>query len=647
MSGGSGQLRRYHFRLRLAFLLSIGGVLLVVHAMANFSAWLIVPDIVITAVLGWVAWHEREPVRFLLAWRSAVIGVGLGHVYQVTNSKGDKVDKIARPQVRRLWVGPGRVRVHVLPVAGQAVKLEQAAENLAGLLGMSRVVIAERRPGLRSMRFVLDFYRPAALLATHSVEPPPRRRAAQDGGEQVREIPAPLRAMPVPALAMATAGVGSVDQDTGRRIGDLYMHYGATLATQDVKPVEVEYRPDIVNRERIVWRRTGFDNVPVQCRPGFRATSGDNYDVLGSLGCQAFPRLPLDERDAIEASDSGVLPCSECPHVAKPSIPAESVPKLVVTEVTDWRAFLSAIPVGKRGDGGVWTVSLYDTQGLLVVGASGAGKSGVFWALNVGLIPALIAGVVELRALDPKGNELYHGYREPGKNGFFTEYADELDSMVELLESAVEDMRHRKSVLRAAGARKFKPSADTPLVVIEIDELLMVQGKLVTDAKLAKRAAAAIGTLLTQGRSFGFMLVGGIQDPRKEALDMRDLFQITVALRMENDMAELVLSKAAVKQYGANTEAIPLGPDGAGTGFVMDLERSGSQVANVRAFWASDDLVTDWNDYLIEARAADQPQRFEAAQKASEQVQAAGYDVPDDDDDDDGGAEVIPLPQSA
>ena len=670
VQGGQGQLRRYHFRARLAFLALVGLALLVVHAMANFSGWLIAPDAVLIAVLGWLAWQEREPVRFLLAWRSAVIGAGLGHTYQTTNRKGEKIDKIARPQVRRLWVGPGVVRVHVLPVAGQAVKLEQAVENLAGLLGMSRAVIAERRPGLRSMRYVLDFHRPAGQLATQRVELPQQRRAGvEDGATIMREVPKPLVGLPVPVTA-AAAGAGSIDPETGRRIGERSFEEWYR-STGNRPSVEVEFRPDAASRlplgDLLTYRRTTDldgnpldERIPVHCRPGMyddkvsfefegeRCTSG--VLMAGRVGCQAYNRLPAEERDRIfqGADDAKHLPCSECPHKPKPVISSEPVPKLAVTEVTDWRKFLAAVPVGRRGDGGVWTLPLYDTQGILVAGLSQAGKSGVFWALNIGLAPALIAGVVEIRAVDPKGFELWHGYQELGKNGFFTEYADSLESIVKLLEDSVEDMQQRKMHIRRARGRKYTPSVETPLVLIEIDELVMVVGEAATDPKLAKRAEKAVIALLTQGRAAGFMLVGGIQDPRMENLKMRPMFQITVALRMEATYAEMVLSKAAVKEGGANTAVIPRGPDGAGSGYVMDTDLSSAgQVVPVRAFLAADEDVNAWNDYLVEVRALDSSKRYEAAQKASEQVHAAGIeqDTPDEDD----GGEVIELrpPQTA
>jgi hypothetical protein len=590
-------------------------------------------------------------VRFLLTWRTATAGVGLGHAYTVTNRKGEKVDKIARPQVRRLWYGPGGLfRVNVLPVAGHAVELENHLDDLTSALGMSRGVIAERRPGLRSMRYVLEFRR-AARIDVHAVELPRPRREQVDGGANMSDLPAPLRAVAMPETVAAVGR--KIDPETGLIIGSLFERRMsdrnvADQPYEDWAPVEVEYRPDIASRAalggKINYRRTrGFEGVPLQCRPGFTDhPSRDGVDLYGDIGCEAYPRLDLDEQQSIRKSDSATLPCSECRHGARQQIAAEPVgaPLAVVTDSTDWREFLSAVLIGIRADGGRWTIPLYDRQGVLVAGKSGGGKSGVIWALNIGLVPALIAGVVELRGVDPKSIELHRGLQ------FFAEYADEPEAMIELLETAVRDMNERKAILRDSGEGMFMPSAESPLVIVEIDELLMLTPKLMADPKLGKRAQAAIITLLTQGRAFGFLLIGGIQDPRKESLDQRDLFQISIALRLDNDMAELVLSKAAVRN-GANTEGIPLGSAGAGVGYVMDVESTGDEPIQVRAFWADRNAVKAWEAYLVDARASDESERYEAAQKAVEQMQAGNQE--DGPPEPDGGGEVIPLtdPQAA
>jgi uncharacterized protein with von Willebrand factor type A (vWA) domain len=68
----------------------------------------------------------------------------------------------------------------------------------------------------------------------------------------------------------------------------------------------------------------------------------------------------------------------------------------------------------------------------------------------------------------------------------------------------------------------------------------------------------------------------------------------------------------------------------------------------VRAFWAADDDVRAWNDFLVDIRAAESSERYQAAQKAVEQTQAAAIDDQEPPEEDSGG-EVIELrpPQTA
>lgn len=506
-----GQLRRYYFIARLAFLIAIGLGVLIMNVWAGFATWLLVPDLALVAVLGWAGWQERGPIGFLLAWRSVCRGIGLGHKFKVINGKGQMIEKQTLPKVRRLYWSAGVVRAHVIPVAGKALDLEARVEDLTRLLGMSHGEIVERRTGWRSVRFVMEFTVATGSLIEVATIAAPRRYPGLDGAVQPVALPSALRALALPD--------GS---DT------------ESYETREVIKVESERLP------------LGSDTV--------------------------------DEGGGI-----------------------------------DWREFLSAVPLGVKADGSPWTHCLYDRQGLLVVGLSGAGKSGVFWSLNIGLAPALIAGVVELWGIDRKGDELYHG-RE-----FFARYADGKEECIELLEKAVRDMETRKEYNRAAGQRKYTPSIETPLVVIEIDEMMMFAPEIIGDSKLAKRASAAINELLTQGRSKGFYVVAGIQDPRKEYLNMRALFGTSVCMRLDNDMARLVLSTAAVKN-GANCEAIP--EDAQGVGYV--LEGQAQKAIRVRSFWASEEDITAWETAIAIGRAEDSQERRRTTQKALERVRSSG-----------------------
>ncbi len=90
--------------------------------------------------------------------------------------------------------------------------------------------------------------------------------------------------------------------------------------------------------------------------------------------------------------------------------------------------------------------------------------------------------------------------------------------------------------------------------------------------------------LLSQGRAPGVVVVGAVQDPRKEVLPFRDLFPVRVALRMtEADQVDLVLGGGAHAR-GARAEEI--GDGMPGVGYV--LADGQTDPLRVRASWIDD-----------------------------------------------------------
>src|SRR5690606_5834273 len=67
-----------------------------------------------------------------------------------------------------------------------------------------------------------------------------------------------------------------------------------------------------------------------------------------------------------------------------------------------------------------------------------------------------------------------------------------------------------------------------------------------------------------QGRAVGVSAVGFLQDPRKEIVELRNLFQLKIALRLDTEEeSQMVLGKAAYTN-GAHCEAIPMSTPGVG-----------------------------------------------------------------------------------
>jgi DNA segregation ATPase FtsK/SpoIIIE-like protein len=249
-----------------------------------------------------------------------------------------------------------------------------------------------------------------------------------------------------------------------------------------------------------------------------------------------------------------------------------------------------SVDIGRCDDGSPWVLRLHGTH-VMVAGVTGAGKGSVLWGVTRGLLPAARAGLVELWALDPKRMELSYG------RALFQRYSSDPEEMVEMLEDAVAEMSARAD--RFAGkVRKHEPSADCPFVVVIVDELAFLTAYQ-PDKKLRVRAEAAIATLTSQGRSVGFCVLGALQDPRKEVMNLRNLFPDRIALRLDEPaQVDMVLGLGA-RDRGATADLISPIPDlGAGVGYVK--RESHPEPVRVRAAFVSDsDIDAMVRDYAL------------------------------------------------
>ncbi len=248
------------------------------------------------------------------------------------------------------------------------------------------------------------------------------------------------------------------------------------------------------------------------------------------------------------------------------------------------RVDLRALPVGRREDGAVFAIRLHGTH-LLIAGATGAGKGSYLWGLVRALLAAMAAGLVRIHACDPKMMELAFGralFERYGK------YAADPADIADLLEADVADMQARAA--RFAGRqRDHTPTRLYPFVVILVDEIAFLTAYQ-ADRKLRERILAALATLTTQGRAVGYAIVAALQDPRKEVLNIRNLFPDKIALRLDEPaQVDLVLGDGA-HDRGAHCEHISSDPaTGAGVGYVR-LETSPDPV-RVRAAFVSDEDI--------------------------------------------------------
>ncbi|NJP27556.1 cell division protein FtsK [Microbispora sp. SCL1-1] len=254
---------------------------------------------------------------------------------------------------------------------------------------------------------------------------------------------------------------------------------------------------------------------------------------------------------------------------------AEPLPAIPVPdEVT-----VGPVEVGRCEDGTPYRLKVHGTH-VLIAGATGAGKGSWLWSTIRGLLPAMRAGLVQVWALDPKRMELSFG-----RALFGSRYAADPKECADLLDEAVSVMQERAD--RFAGLhRSHTPTVDDPFVLVLVDEVAFLTAYQ-SDKRLRQRITAALATLTTQGRAVGVGVMAALQDPRKEVMNIRNLFPDKIALRLdESEQVDMVLGDGA-RDRGALADHIsPIPELGAGVGYVR-LETSPDPV-RVRAAYVSD-----------------------------------------------------------
>ncbi|MEV0310235.1 FtsK/SpoIIIE domain-containing protein [Nonomuraea fuscirosea] len=237
------------------------------------------------------------------------------------------------------------------------------------------------------------------------------------------------------------------------------------------------------------------------------------------------------------------------------------------------------VEIGKQEDGRPLRLKVHGTH-ILIAGATGAGKGSFLWDTIRGLLPAIRAGLAEVWALDPKLMELSFG-----RELFQGRYAADPADCADLLDEAVSVMQKRAT--RFAGLqRSHVPTIEDPFVLVLVDEVAFLTAYQ-PDRQLRQRISAALATLATQGRSVGVGVMAALQDPRKEVMNIRNLFPDKIALRLdESEQVDMVLGEGA-RDRGALADHIsPIPELGAGVAY-MRLETSPDPI-RVRAAYVSD-----------------------------------------------------------
>lgn len=248
--------------------------------------------------------------------------------------------------------------------------------------------------------------------------------------------------------------------------------------------------------------------------------------------------------------------------------------------------FLQAVPVGIRDDGETWRMQVLGKH-LLVAGSMGSGKGSLIYSTLTQLAPLIRAGLVEVWAGDPKGG-MELGLGNAGGRGLFARFEVTPVGIAKMLEDAADRMDERTEEFGLDGTRLHEPSRQHPLVLILVDEIanLTAYGpKVVKD-----RVNLALGRLLSKGRAPAFVVFGALQDPRKEVLQLRNLFNTRVCLRVDNRVeTNMVLGDLAWEQ-GAYCDRIRHAPGTEqGVGYVRRDDARGSD--RVRVCWQSNSTI--------------------------------------------------------
>jgi S-DNA-T family DNA segregation ATPase FtsK/SpoIIIE len=238
--------------------------------------------------------------------------------------------------------------------------------------------------------------------------------------------------------------------------------------------------------------------------------------------------------------------------------------------------------------GGPWTLALLPGRHLLVSGSTGAGKSGLLWAIVWDLADLIRAGWVTVTAFDPKYVEL----RDLATTGLGVVHTD-VPIMPDELERLVDELDARCARMTT---RTHVPSLAEPVRLVVIDELATLTA--LADTKSRRRVEDALGHLLSRGRAAGFEVMLTSVEATKEVVRWRGLCSTRVCYRTDDDgAADLVLGDGA-RDRGAATELIP--EDTPGVAYTRTEGRS--DIIRVRTLQITDRHIAEL------AHAADGPE---------------------------------------
>lgn len=261
--------------------------------------------------------------------------------------------------------------------------------------------------------------------------------------------------------------------------------------------------------------------------------------------------------------------------VPAPDIPGES------REVD-----LSALDVGDDEHGNPFLLSVVGKH-VLTAGASGAGKGSLIWAPLRAMGPLIRDGLVRVSMIDLKG-----GAETDRGRPLFAHYATTMADAIDLLTDVRDAMKMRQELMRTNGVRRLPVEPGTPLELVMIDEMAMLTAY--GERGDVREALRLLAEILTQGRACLVSVMGYVQEPSKDVIDVRELFTTRVCLGVTAaSHVDMVLGDGA-RERGALADEIPGDEQHAGIGFVVDA--ASRLPVRFRAAFVSDDEI----DELVE-----------------------------------------------
>ena len=298
---------------------------------------------------------------------------------------------------------------------------------------------------------------------------------------------------------------------------------------------------------------------------------------------------------------------------------------------------MKTIPFAITEKGDVWNLPRIHTMFL---GQTGAGKSSLVNTLSAQLAPAMLEGTAKLYAIDPKPKGEIEKYWSTVPY-FFTDFAladdNQIDKWVEIVDTVVKPLKPDASTAKAnrvqiksqaeidsgeaikrINATEWKPTKETPLTILLIDELPSFLNRLEEEYSKAEfeRIVKQLNTILYMGRAGGILLFVGTQSMREQDLGKiaRDQFANRVALRQTSPhFNDLILGDGAAKN-GYDSTAFPDDPEYKGRAYARSEE--GSPVQIRFPYYTPDDILEIAKPFLPET--AEEEEAPEATAEATE-----------------------------